>query len=73
MAHDGELTTVFLHQVEAGQTFYCTRSETRAWERLPATSPAHGLGLEVPVRRGGLSMHMNGMVQVWVSAHRSGR
>jgi len=69
MAENGERTTVFLHQVEAGQTFYCTRSETRAWKRLPSTRSEHGLALEVPVQRGGLSMHMNGMVQVWVLSH----
>lgn len=73
MAHDTQLTAVFLHQVEAGQQFYCTRSENRAWIRLPAAGPAHGLTLEVPVQRGGLCMHMNGMVQVWILAHRGDR
>jgi hypothetical protein len=63
-----ERTAIFLHQVEAGQTFYCTRSETRPWTRLPAMSHSHGLGIEVPVQRGGLSMYMNGMVQVWILA-----
>ena len=73
MAQEPHLTVVFLHQVAAGQPFYCARSETRAWIRLPPADPNGGPTLEVPVQRGRLSMHMNGMVQVWIPAHEAGR
>lgn len=73
MAQNTHLTVVFLHQVHAGQPFYCTPSEKRAWIRLPPADQVSGSTLEVPVQRGHLSMHMNGMVQVWVPAHEAGR
>jgi hypothetical protein len=68
VTQDTHLTVVFLHQVIAGQPFYCTPSEKRTWIRLRSADQVYGPTTEVPVQRGCLSMHMNGMVQVWVRA-----
>ena len=73
MAQDAQLTVVFLHQVEAGQRFYCTPAEKRDWIRLSPAGNACRPTAEVPVQRGGLSTHMNGMVQVWVRADHTDR
>jgi len=66
MAQNPELTVVFLHQVEAGQTFYCTPAEKRAWVRLSPAGQNGRASCEIPVQRDGLTTHMNGMSQVWV-------
>jgi hypothetical protein len=73
MARDAQLTVVFLHQVEAGQRFYCTPVEKRDWIRLSPAGQAYRPNREVPVQRGSLSTHMNGMVQVWVRADQADR
>jgi hypothetical protein len=66
MAQDTHLTVVFLHQVEAGQPFFCALADRRAWIRLSPAGQAHPPATEVPVQRDGISAHMNGMLQVWV-------
>jgi hypothetical protein len=66
MTQEPRLTVVFLHQVHAGQRFYCAPSEKRAWIRMSPTGQVYRPTKEVPVQRDGLNMHMNGMVQVWV-------
>jgi hypothetical protein len=66
MARDTERTAVFLHQVKIGDVFYCTPSDVRAWIRACPADETRPRSVEVPVQRGGLRTHMNGMAHVWV-------
>jgi len=73
MTRDTERTVIVLNQVKVGDLFYCTPSEVRAWIRLSPAGNACRPTADVPVQRGGLSTHMNGMVQVWVRADHTDR
>ena len=68
MARDTRLTTILLHQVQIGQSFYCARSDRRTWTRLCPAGATSLLSDSVLVQRGRLYTHMNGMAHVWVRA-----
>ena len=65
MPRDTEQAVIFLSPVRVGDLFYGAPSEIRAWIRGCPADEACLVPVEVPVQRGGLSTHTNGMAQVW--------
>ena len=73
MTRDTEQPVIFLHQVKVGDLFYSAPSEIRAWIRGCPADEARLVPIEVPVRRGGRSTHVNRMARARVRANPTDR